>query len=337
MQSLISVIIPVYNTMDYIERCLESVLNNTYRNLEVICVDDGSTDDSLKLLKKMAEADPRIICISQRNAGPAAARNRGLDAATGEFVAFVDSDDWVSLRYFEKMMQSANTQDADIVVSEFEKVYGNETYEDRLAQTTEVIKTTTAVQLLRETRFMSLWGKLFRHTLLEKVRFQGNLVLGEDAVFNLNVYCGKVNMKICTTNAAIYYYYQRSTSLVHSYPVRESIHYAAEYIRITDDLADAEIKNEILICAMKSLLAARYSSMFDLDAKYFQKTCNEHLWECMRKMKENQATPHRVVMECALLTAIPLLYRAFRIATDTTMIKWEKNQRKMKKSRNVKG
>ena len=113
----ISVIIPVYNTAEYLPRCLDSVLQNTYQNLEIICVNDGSTDDSAAVLKRYAESDSRIIVVNKINEGVSAARNIGLDIATGSFVAFIDSDDWVHSKYFEVMMHFQIKFNADIVAS----------------------------------------------------------------------------------------------------------------------------------------------------------------------------------------------------------------------------
>ncbi|HAS37211.1 MAG TPA: glycosyltransferase family 2 protein, partial [Ruminococcaceae bacterium] len=95
MSALVSIIIPVYNLEKYIKHCLESVVNQTYKELEIICIDDGSTDGSAEIIKSMAENDPRIKYIYQENAGVSAARNKGLDTATGEYVMFVDGDDYI--------------------------------------------------------------------------------------------------------------------------------------------------------------------------------------------------------------------------------------------------
>ena len=102
---LVSVIIPVYNTAEYLPRCLESILSNTYSNLELICINDGSTDNSLNVLNYYANLDSRIIVINQQNSGVSASRNVGLDHASGEYIAFIDSDDWIHSCYFEQLMQ----------------------------------------------------------------------------------------------------------------------------------------------------------------------------------------------------------------------------------------
>ena len=118
-EELISVIIPVYNTAEYLPRCLESVLNNTYRNLEVICINDGSKDNSIEVLNAYAQKDSRIRVIDQENAGVSAARNRGLDEVVGEYIAFVDSDDWIHRQYFEVLLASARDHDAQIAICNY--------------------------------------------------------------------------------------------------------------------------------------------------------------------------------------------------------------------------
>ena len=102
--ALLSVIIPVYNVEPYLEQCLDSVVNQTYKNLEIICINDGSTDNSLKILEKFQQKDNRIKIINQENKGVSAARNAGLDIATGEYITFVDSDDYLELNAYERTM-----------------------------------------------------------------------------------------------------------------------------------------------------------------------------------------------------------------------------------------
>lgn len=97
----ITVIIPVYNVENYLERCLKSILYNTYTNLEIICVNDGSTDNSKKILESYSKRDKRVVVINKKNAGVSSARNAGIKIATGEYIAFVDSDDWIHEKYFE--------------------------------------------------------------------------------------------------------------------------------------------------------------------------------------------------------------------------------------------
>ncbi|MDR0332229.1 MAG: glycosyltransferase [Dysgonamonadaceae bacterium] len=114
---LISVVIPVYNVEKQLEQCLVSVIFNSYKNLEIIIVDDGTPDNSAAIYNKYAELDKRIKIIVQENAGLSAARNAGIEAASGEYINFVDSDDYIDLNYYEELINDALQYDADIVAS----------------------------------------------------------------------------------------------------------------------------------------------------------------------------------------------------------------------------
>lgn len=110
----ISVIIPVYNVEQYLSECMDSVVNQTLKDIEIICVNDGSTDGSRKILQEYADRDERIKIIDQENGGLSCARNRGIRFASGEFIGFVDSDDWIDLDFYEKLYNVAVKYEADI-------------------------------------------------------------------------------------------------------------------------------------------------------------------------------------------------------------------------------
>jgi len=116
MACKISFIIPVYNVEKYLKQCLDSIINQTLRDIEIICVNDGSTDESLNILKDYKEKDSRIIIINQNNAGQGKARNEGLDVATGEYILFVDSDDWIELNAAEELYKNINEKDLDVLI-----------------------------------------------------------------------------------------------------------------------------------------------------------------------------------------------------------------------------
>lgn len=122
-QPKITIVVPVYNVEEYLEEALESITGQTYKNLEIICVDDGSTDGSLKILSRFAAQDNRITLLTQKNAGGGAARNAGIDAASGEYIAFLDSDDVFSEKLIERAYQAAEFEDADIVAYNYSKFY----------------------------------------------------------------------------------------------------------------------------------------------------------------------------------------------------------------------
>ena len=121
----ISVIIPVYNVEKYLRRCLDSVINQTFRDLEIICVNDGSTADSLHIFEEYKKQDDRIILLNQENMGQGNARNIGLKIARGEYIGFVDADDWIDLNFFEKLYEAAKKYDADVACAEIKRPHAN--------------------------------------------------------------------------------------------------------------------------------------------------------------------------------------------------------------------
>lgn len=171
-ENLISVIIPVYNTAQYLSRCLDSVLNNTYRELEVICINDGSPDNSLEILNDYARKDCRMKVIDQKNAGVSAARNRGMDAATGEYIAFVDSDDWVHPQYFELLQDLSRQENADIMMC-------GASYVSEYAPAPKILPEQTQTKMVIPSEMISgempVWGKLYRAECIRKHRFRHGL------------------------------------------------------------------------------------------------------------------------------------------------------------------
>jgi len=122
MQDKISVIIPVYNAAKYLPKCIDSVLNQTYKNLEIILVDDGSTDESGKISDKYSYKDNRVIVIHKENGGTSDARNKGIKAATGKYIGFIDSDDYIETDMYEILLKTLYAYDADIVECAFYRI-----------------------------------------------------------------------------------------------------------------------------------------------------------------------------------------------------------------------
>ena len=118
----VSVIVPVYNVEKYLRECLESLVNQTLKEIEIICINDGSEDSSLEILNEYASKDSRFVIINQENCGQSVARNKGLDVAKGEYIGFVDSDDWVDLNFFENLYSEAVKNNSDIAAASIRKV-----------------------------------------------------------------------------------------------------------------------------------------------------------------------------------------------------------------------
>ncbi|MDR1361565.1 MAG: glycosyltransferase [Rickettsiales bacterium] len=184
----ISVIIPVYKVEKYLARCLDSIINQTYHNLEIICIDDGSPDNSIAILQKYAAKDPRIKIIRQKNMGLSDARNNGFAAATGEYVHFIDSDDWIDSDYYEIMLAAMESANAPVSVSGFdnENKYNASVVYDR----PRVLKSLR--QRVYGTRVIDVnfvWRYLARRDFLKKnkIEFPKGLRAMEDAFWTLKL------------------------------------------------------------------------------------------------------------------------------------------------------
>ncbi|MGN7228726.1 glycosyltransferase family 2 protein [Priestia megaterium] len=119
---LVSIIVPVYNVQEYVERCIKSIIHQTYTNIEIIVVNDGSTDDSINILRKASQNDHRITIINKENGGQASARNLGLEKSNGEFILFVDSDDYLAKNTVQACVQKAEIEDCDLVIFDYYNV-----------------------------------------------------------------------------------------------------------------------------------------------------------------------------------------------------------------------
>lgn len=189
---MISVIVPVYNVKPYLKKCVDSICNQTYQNLEIILVDDGSTDGSGEMCDEYAKIDSRVVALHQKNAGQGAARNYSLEKAHGEWIGFVDADDWIDRNYYEKLVRAAETSGADMACCD-RRVYdeqGNLTYEAKIAE-----GKTYRIDDIEEYfyRFFfrytpSSCNKLYRMGVIQKIRFHSVAEVGsEDALFNYEV------------------------------------------------------------------------------------------------------------------------------------------------------
>ncbi len=186
LNSIITIIIPAYNAEKTIEKCLASICNQTYSCLEIVVVDDGSTDSTHQLVAQRATKDPRIVLISQANKGAAAARNFGLDNAHGDYYTFVDADDYIEPEAYSSMLAAAVNSNADIVCASIKEIYNGDREELRLYDSDtgpmsgiEAIESMLLYQGIRTV----VWDKLYRRKQLGMIRFQNNYVYGEDTLF----------------------------------------------------------------------------------------------------------------------------------------------------------
>lgn len=213
---LISLIIPCYNAEKTLEKCMISVMGQTYGNLEIIIVDDGSTDGSSQIYYKHQSQDDRIKVIKQKNAGVSKARNVGLQSATGAYICFVDSDDWVEANYCAKLFQLITNENADIAIIEasYEDEEGQVTFEKPTTQETTFQGRKTLSLLLEDTVIQSHpWGKLYKYSLVKDLSFPENIKCFEDYSTLFKIF-DKAE-KVIRSNDKLYHYIQRDDSLSH--------------------------------------------------------------------------------------------------------------------------
>lgn len=195
----VSVIIPVYNAFDYLRPAMDSVIDQTLREIEIICIDDGSTDRSLDIIKEYQKSDERIRIITENNAGPATARNKGLLRSRGEYVIFLDADDFYELTLLERLYNSARSDDLDIAVCDFD-VYNTKQasfVKSADGELSEAIpsgvvfsKSTFPDSILQSTTGY-VWNKLFKRSFLieRSITFAPELYVFEDVYFVTTALC----------------------------------------------------------------------------------------------------------------------------------------------------
>lgn len=225
----ISVIVPIYNTKNELDRCLSSICHQTYQNLEIICVDDGSTDGSEVILDRFADQDNRILAIHQSNAGESNARNTGLRKATGDYIAFCDCDDWIENDMYQVMIDAMLSIDADLVATGWLKEERNESgfrteeIKNDLPVTTGIIDNRQLLEYLYKRDsyrgFAYMWNKLYKRSILfdsqgDLLLFDENLRLGGDVVYLAEAALHVKKAKYI--DRAFYHYNQRSLSGCHT-------------------------------------------------------------------------------------------------------------------------
>ncbi len=205
-QSKISVIIPVYNASEHLTECLESLLKQTYTDFEAICINDGSTDNSLEILNYYQNKDKRIRVFNQENQGTATAREQGIKNASGRWVAYVDADDYVSPDYLEKLYICAQKENGDAVFCYY--------YEDWSGALKKHKKKIKNLKIAGLGKFPYITGasKIARRELFDNVVFAPNCNFGEDSSISMQI--ALQNPKICILPEYLYFYRQHPNSTV---------------------------------------------------------------------------------------------------------------------------
>ena len=211
-EELISIIVPIYNTKKYFERCINSLINQTYNNIEICIVDDGSSDGSEILCDEYAKKEKRIKVYHQENSGPAIARNKGLEMATGDYIFFVDSDDYIHPETFDYLLKELKKYDADISCCAARLVYEDGTEKKYLEEERYLLNREEALEhsIFRNTIGSVVWAKLYKKELFKGISFPPNKHSEDEYVVYKIV--GNSN-KTIYTGRYLYSLFERSDSL----------------------------------------------------------------------------------------------------------------------------
>lgn len=248
---MVSVVMPVYNVEAYLPQCLRSLTGQTLQDIEILCIDDGSDDRSAEIVQEFAAGDPRVVLLRQAHEGVSAARNLGIETARGQYIAFVDSDDWVDPDMLWKMTERAREQDADVVVCSAEVHFDSDcTDSPRRRQSLMAALTAPADLVLdsdgnavpweildRPGAWPFIWNKLIRADLLHSrnIRFSRNLALGEDGVF-LQLLFQYAARTAFMEDALYHYRYQRKASATQRLYQHDATRFG-QHTRVVETLA----------------------------------------------------------------------------------------------------
>lgn len=210
----ISIVVPVYNVEEFLPRCVESILKQSYKNLEILLIDDGSTDNSGTLCDNYAKNNQNIRVYHKKNGGLSDARNYGIEKATGNYIAFIDSDDYIAEDYCKILYNNLIKYEADISICAFIKTDGKN---DNIEENKEQITTYTGIDKQKNilnhmnTITTVAWNKLYRKEMWDNLRYPKGKINEDEFVVHYLMHKAK---KVVYTNIILYYYYQRANSIM---------------------------------------------------------------------------------------------------------------------------
>lgn len=237
MKPLISIIVPVYKVEDYLIRCVDSITNQTYKNIEIILIDDGSPDNSGKICDELRKKDNRIVVIHKTNGGQSEARNKGLDIAKGEYIGFVDSDDYIEENMFETLLDIAEREKADIVSGKIKKIFKNNKYE--IIEDHKSIENYSGndalVELLKGKITDYIYNKIYKKEIWNNIRFPEGKILEDMDVMYLLI--EKANKVSCTNKTEYYYVFRENSSISTintqiTYNLRDVVNRKYDYLKL---------------------------------------------------------------------------------------------------------
>ncbi|MGL4252976.1 MAG: glycosyltransferase family 2 protein, partial [Fusobacteriaceae bacterium] len=242
MEKSISVVVAVYNGEKYIERCIDSIINQEFKNLEIIIIDDGSQDETENLCKKYLGIQ-NLKYIKVQNGGCSKARNIGIENALGEYIVFVDADDYLEKNMYKDMYRCAIENNADIVVSGFKKVRENRELEDVLIpQKSDYMESFFKLIAKDDDSFYPVWNKLYKRAILieKKIKFPLDTHMGEDIVFNYKMFYFSSIVSVC--REATYNYFLNTQGVTQNSAKRGDVY--KSFSHILEFIKEQKIQND---------------------------------------------------------------------------------------------
>ena len=226
--SLVSIIVPIYNVEKFIKRSIDSLINQTYKNIQIICVDDGSTDGSMRILSEYQ--DERITIVHKKNGGLSSARNYGLQFVKGDYITFVDSDDWVEPEYIHTLIKQFTRGDIDISCVAFDYAYDDHFQEYEYKMKDKILNRRNALTTLCIGKKLTnhVWNKMYRAYLFSDICFEEGRTF-ED-IYVMHQLFSKVGT-VSVVGKTLYHYYMRSDSILHEEKPQSVADIAVAYIQ----------------------------------------------------------------------------------------------------------
>lgn len=281
-QYKVSIIVPVYNAEKYLRECVNSLINQTYKNIEIILVNDGSSDNSLKICKEYEE-HTNLRVITQENQGVSAARNKGLETSTGEYVMFVDSDDYIESNMVEEMIKKVIK--SDMVICEYNEKYQNNIIPIKIRSDLNKIDAKEAILLTFDNAGGYLWNKIFKKETIIKnnFKFDSNIHMLEDQLFVIK-YMSKIS-KITIIHKCLYNYRIRKTSAARNTNDKKYNSVIVALQKILDIFNELDIDNLII---KQKIIDYCYKDNNDLIVRNVNLVFNQDINEIYKELMKSK-------------------------------------------------
>lgn len=332
-EKMVSIIVPVYNAEQYLATCIDSLMNQSYKNIEVILINDGSTDNSGKICDEYAKKDSRIKVIHQKNSGPSVARNTGINASVGNYIQFVDSDDSIEPNMSKKLIEAMN-EDVQLVICGYNTINMNGDNVsiqkdiptiDGVHQNTEFIK--NFGEFYKNNFINPLWNKLYVTNIIKKfnIFFAENLNLGEDLLFNLEYikFCNNINIIKCQLYN--YLIFNNNSSLTESFKNKLFENQQMLFLKVREFLLEkgsftGENENSVEITYTNRIVGC-FENIFHKDSNLNSKQRKKEIFnilddDCLRNKNEyfkNSSVQKRFIGFLIKYKLVSSIYWFFKI------------------------